>query len=553
METKKVAFCTLGCKVNQYDSQAMLELFLSQGYKSVPFEQQADVYVINTCTVTATADKKSRQMVARAKRQNPNAIVIAAGCLSQNDPKAFAEAGIDAVVGMNDRQRILEIIEKQNETGITGLRDKKQYDELHISAGGEKTRGFVKIQEGCNNYCSYCIIPYVRGPALSRDFQNILDEAKRLADTGIKEIVLTGIHIDSYGTDKTDGRTLTDVIEAVDHIEGLRRIRLGSLEPGRFSQEDLKRLAGLQKLCPHFHVSLQSGSDTVLKRMHRRYTVKDYADYTDSLRRFFDEPAITTDIIAGFVQETEEEHQQTLDFVRKMDFARVHVFAYSRREGTAASRMKGEITKAVKQARTNARQAAHRPPPPNPVMDNASFSPMLSLMLSLIFRDGFCRHTAIDMLKNIYPYVEPSDRAMIDKLFGMQEFAQGYRPQFNTSPYGGKALSKQERELSLLRILRQYASQDTVRLFNRLENTMMMQSNMSRLMNRMGNLRNMSVSSPMDLLNAMESFMPQNERSRFGNIANMMNMFRNMNMNNMRPEDLFHMMGSGMMGGGRPF
>jgi threonylcarbamoyladenosine tRNA methylthiotransferase MtaB len=349
---KKVAFCTLGCKVNQYDSQAMLELFLSQGYEGVAFEEKADVYVINTCTVTATADKKSRQMVSRAKRQNPQAIVIAAGCLTQNDPEALAKLGVDAVVGMNDRQRILALLQEKG-VHVSDLSGKDAYDELHISAGGEKTRGFVKIQEGCNNFCSYCIIPYVRGPALSRNFAHILDEAKRLGDAGVKEIVLTGIHIDSYGVDTTDNLTLTNVIEAVDRVEGIQRIRLGSLEPGRFSSDELKRLSQLNKLCPHFHVSLQSGSDTALVRMNRHYTAREYAAYIDGLRNAFIDPAITTDIIAGFVQETDVEHQATLAFARQMDFSRIHVFAYSRREGTAASRLTGEVPKAVKQARVN--------------------------------------------------------------------------------------------------------------------------------------------------------------------------------------------------------
>lgn len=348
---KKVAFCTLGCKVNQYDSQAMLELFLSQGFENVPFGEAADVYVVNTCTVTGTADKKSRQMIARAKRQNPDAIVIAAGCLTQKEPKALLDTGVDAVVGMQDRDKILELLKAGKKNFVADIG--KEYEELHIKSSGEKTRGFVKIQEGCNNYCSYCIIPYVRGPARSRELSNILNEVRGLVQNGIKEIVLTGIHIDSYGIDKKDGAGLAEVIEAVGKIEGLKRIRLGSLEPLRFSEEEIKRLSQVEKLCPHFHISLQSGCDTVLERMNRRYTTKNYADYVALIRRYFDKPAITTDVIAGFVKETEEEHRQTVEFVKKIEFSRIHVFPYSRREGTAASRMKGEIPKAVKQVRAN--------------------------------------------------------------------------------------------------------------------------------------------------------------------------------------------------------
>jgi threonylcarbamoyladenosine tRNA methylthiotransferase MtaB len=349
---KKVAFYTLGCKVNQYDTQAMLELFLSEGYEVSAFDERADVYVVNTCTVTGTADKKSRQMISRAKRQNPGALVIAAGCLAQKEPEAFLQMGVDAVLGIQDRSRILELIREGRQNAVSDISRSNDFEELTISASGEKTRGSIKIQEGCNNYCSYCIIPYVRGPARSRELSAILEEAKRLVESGIKEIVLTGIHIDAYGIDRPDKKGLIDVMEAVGRIEGLQRMRLGSLEPVCFTDEFLKRAASIKTLCPHFHVSLQSGSDGVLKRMRRRYTAGEYAAYMEKIRRAFDNPAVTTDIIAGFPGETPEEHAETLAFVKSIGFSRVHVFPYSRREGTAAAAMPGQVPKAVRQART---------------------------------------------------------------------------------------------------------------------------------------------------------------------------------------------------------
>lgn len=346
----KVAFYTLGCKVNQYDTQAMLELFLSEGYEIADFEEEADVYVVNTCTVTGTADKKSRQMIARAKRRNPGALVVAAGCLAQKEPRSFLDMGVDAVLGVQDRAQILKLI-RDKKNAVLKLDKESVFEELNISSSGEKTRGLVKIQEGCNSYCSYCIIPYVRGPSRSRDFHAIAKEAQRLVAAGIQELVLTGIHIDDYGLERDDGKRLIDVMEAVDRVEGLKRMRLGSLEPKCFTQDFLNRAKELKTLCPHFHVSMQSGSDSVLARMRRRYTAAEYAGYIEDIRKAFENPAVTTDVIAGFPGETEEEHGQTMAFVKSMAFSRLHVFPYSQRAGTPAAKMGGQVPKSVKHAR----------------------------------------------------------------------------------------------------------------------------------------------------------------------------------------------------------
>ncbi len=346
---KKVAFCTLGCKVNQYDTEALLSLFLSEGYIAVPFEEKADVYVVNTCTVTGTADKKSRQMLSRAGKTNPGALVIAAGCLAQRTPEALIKAGADMAIGIKNRADILKAINSHQKNAVKNFTDDEYFEELKISSGGEKTRGYLKIQEGCNNLCSYCVIPYVRGPDRSREFTNIADEAKRLADSDKKEIVITGIHIDSYDN---QGKGLIDVIEAVSRIDGIKRIRLGSLEPGRLSEDNIRKMADIEKLCPHFHISLQSGCDAVLKRMNRRYTVNEYSAYIDTIRHYFYIPAITTDIIAGFPEETKAEHETTCAFVRNAGFSRLHVFTYSGREGTDAVKMRG-LPKTIKQKRTN--------------------------------------------------------------------------------------------------------------------------------------------------------------------------------------------------------
>ena len=345
---KRVAFVTLGCKVNQYDSQAMAELFEAEGYQIVPPEEQADIYVINTCTVTSVADKKSRQLLSRFKRNHPHAGLVAAGCLAQSDPQTLAEMGVDCVLGTDKRSELLQFLRTKQRQAVGDIMQTREFEELSVSRSGEKTRGLVKIQEGCNNYCSYCIIPYVRGVSRSRSLQSIVREAHALAQAGIREVVLTGIHIDSY--ERADLRLL-DVVEAVAQVDGIERIRLGSLEPGGFRPEEIERLSHIPKLCEQFHVSLQSGATTVLSRMRRRYSAEEYAEYVDLIRSCFERPAITTDVIVGFPGESEAEFEQTCEFVRRIAFAKVHVFPYSARRGTKAAQMPNQIPKQVKLAR----------------------------------------------------------------------------------------------------------------------------------------------------------------------------------------------------------
>ncbi len=347
----KVAFETLGCKVNQYDSNAMMQLLQGAGYEAVPFEECADVYIINTCTVTNVADKKSRNFIRRARRNNAEAVVCVCGCLAQREAQTLLEGGeVNAVVGTAQRKEICSIVQRclQGEV-ICATDEPESFEELQISDGGELTRGTIKIQEGCNNFCSYCIIPYVRGRARSRRQSDIVSEAKRLVQNGVQEIVLTGIHISSYGVDS--GEKLAEVLRELNGISALRRIRLGSLEPHVFTEEYVRSFAQIEKLCPHFHVSLQSGSDSVLARMNRKYTAEQYADLIAAMRRHFENPAISTDVIVGFPGETQQEFEQTCAFVRGMRFARVHVFPYSKRQGTQAAQMSGQICNAQKKER----------------------------------------------------------------------------------------------------------------------------------------------------------------------------------------------------------
>jgi len=347
---KKFSVCTLGCKVNAYDSEAMRTLFLQSGYDEVPFEQPADIAVINTCTVTAVADKKSRAMIRRAAR---TAKVIVAGCLAQrNAAELLTMDGVDAVLGTDDRSHIVEVAERLllGETRIDATRDLAGcgFETLHISDAGARTRGVIKIQEGCNNFCSYCIIPYVRGRSRSRSFPDILAEAETLVAGGVRELVLTGIHLASYDD---EGRDLADVISALDALDV--RIRLGSLEPGKFSEAFVELIASAKNLCPHFHISLQSGSDSVLERMNRHYTSDDYLSFLRLLRMHFDLPGITTDVITGFPGETEDEHRETMEFVRVCGFSRLHVFPFSARKGTKAYDMTPKVDKATARDRAS--------------------------------------------------------------------------------------------------------------------------------------------------------------------------------------------------------
>lgn len=350
---RSVAFHTLGCKVNQYDSQAMLELFIQSGYEVRSFSEKADVYVVNTCTVTGTGDKKSLNAVRRAQRLNPEAEVVIAGCLAQRDGEKLLDTGARLVIGNANRENVVKLLEEAVEKGerLAAVTDilRVPYEPLSISSHEGHTRAVLKIQEGCDRYCTYCIIPYVRGGIRSRNTASIAQEASRLAAGGFQELVLTGIHLTSYGRD-LENASLIDAIRACD-VPGVSRIRLGSLEPVIITEEFVKALQALPKVCPQFHLALQSGSDPVLKRMRRRYTTQDFRQACLLLRTAFPNCAITTDVITGFPGETEEEFSQTLDFSREMRFARMHVFPYSARQGTPAAKMPTQVPKAQREER----------------------------------------------------------------------------------------------------------------------------------------------------------------------------------------------------------
>ena len=362
---KKAALHNLGCKVNAYETEAMQELLVRHGYQIVPFQEEADVYIINTCTVTNMADRKSRQMLHRARKRNPKAVVVACGCYVQAK-NGQPDDCVDVVIGNNRKKDLIEILEAfesgkriQEETidrniqrkEILDISHTKEYEELCLEQTAEHTRAYVKVQDGCNQFCTYCIIPYVRGRVRSRTRDSVLREIRKLADNGYKEVVLTGIHLSSYGMDSED--SLLDLLLAVHHIQGIRRIRLGSLEPRIITEEFVETLAGLPKLCPHFHLSLQSGCDATLKRMNRRYTSKEYYEKCMLLRKYFTRPALTTDVIVGFPGETREEFEQSKAFIDKVDFYETHVFKYSKREGTKAAAMKEQIPEEMKACRSN--------------------------------------------------------------------------------------------------------------------------------------------------------------------------------------------------------
>lgn len=353
---KIISTFTLGCKVNQYETEAMAELFQSSGYEVVDHEDRADVYVINTCTVTSLGDKKSRQFIRRAKRTNPEAMIAVVGCYSQIAPDdVMAIEGVNLVLGTNDRKKIVEFIENMGsgeKISVVGdIMKVREFEELEIDKVQDKTRAFLKIQEGCNKYCSYCIIPYARGPVRSRKLENIISEVKRLAENGFKEVVLTGIHVASYGKDLGEVGLL-DVIKAVDEIEGIERIRLSSLEPTVITDDFIEAISKMDKFCNHFHLSLQSGSDSVLKRMNRKYTTDQYFEIVEKLNDKLDNPSMTTDIIVGFPGETDQEFQETFAFAEKVGFAKIHVFKYSPREGTPAAIMTGQVDPQVKSSRS---------------------------------------------------------------------------------------------------------------------------------------------------------------------------------------------------------
>mgnify|MGYP000544344407 CR=1 FL=1 len=357
----KVALHNLGCKVNAYEIEAMQQLLEEAGYEIVSFEPGADIYVINTCTVTNIADRKSRQMLHKAKKMNPEAIVVATGCYVQTGgEKLEKDEAIDLVLGNNQKINIVEALAEYAEdkpghgSHVIKINQTKEYEELSIDHTAEHVRAYIKVQDGCNQFCTYCIIPYARGRVRSRNIESVLKEVRALAEKGYKEVVLTGIHLSSYGVDFPEEKkeTLFSLIRAVHEIEGIRRIRLGSLEPGIVTREFAEGIAALPKVCPHFHLSLQSGCDETLERMNRRYRSGEYRERCELLREVYGNPALTTDVIVGFPQESEEEFRKSYDFVDSIRFYETHIFKYSRRQGTKAAAMDGQLTEAEKSFRS---------------------------------------------------------------------------------------------------------------------------------------------------------------------------------------------------------
>lgn len=355
---KKAALHNLGCKVNAYETEAMQHLLEEAGYEIVPFTQKADVYVINTCSVTNMADRKSRQMLHKAKKNNPDSIVVAAGCYVQTSEKeVLNDLSVDIVIGNDRKHDLVRLLEEYSLDSVNDTVDdindgKHDFEELFIDQTKEHTRAFIKVQDGCNQFCSYCIIPYARGRVRSRRFENVIAEVERLAANGFKEVVLTGIHLSSYGVDFEEATGLLELIQAVNAVKGIERIRLGSLEPKIVTEHFASELSKLDKICPHFHLSLQSGCDATLKRMNRKYTTKEYERGCELLRKYFVHPAITTDVIVGFPGETEEEFEQTKAYLEHIHFYEMHIFKYSKRKGTRAAVMPDQIDEQVKAARS---------------------------------------------------------------------------------------------------------------------------------------------------------------------------------------------------------
>ncbi|MBE5891419.1 MAG: tRNA (N(6)-L-threonylcarbamoyladenosine(37)-C(2))-methylthiotransferase MtaB [Lachnospiraceae bacterium] len=394
---KKAALHNLGCKVNAYETEAMQEILVHAGYEIVDFHEIADVYVINTCSVTNIADRKSRQMIHQAKKRNPNGIVVAAGCYVQtSEEKAKLDPAIDVILGNNQKNLLLSKIEaafaarESNEnTTVEAIfdinKERTVFEEMQLSSTAEHTRAFIKVQDGCNQFCTYCIIPYARGRIRSRKIDDVIRELTNLANRGFKEVVLNGIHLSSYGVDLEEDITLIDLIRKVHQIKGIERIRLGSLEPKIVTEEFAKELSKLYKICPHFHLSLQSGCDETLKRMNRKYTTMEYFRGCELLRKYFDNPAITTDVIVGFPGETEEEFAQTKAFLESVQFYEMHIFPYSRRKGTPADRMKDQVADQIKKERSHI---------------------LLSLekQMSKEYRDGYVGTTVEVLMEEPYEY-----------------------------------------------------------------------------------------------------------------------------------------------------
>lgn len=355
---KKAALHNLGCKVNAYETEAMQHLLEEAGYEIVPFTQKADVYVINTCSVTNMADRKSRQMLHKAKKNNPDSIVVAAGCYVQTSEKeVLNDLSVDIVIGNDRKHDLVRLLDEYSLDSVNDTVDdindgKHDFEELFIDQTKEHTRAFIKVQDGCNQFCSYCIIPYARGRVRSRRFENVIAEVERLAANGFKEVVLTGIHLSSYGVDFEEATGILELIQAVNAVKGIERIRLGSLEPKIVTEHFASELSKLDKICPHFHLSLQSGCDATLKRMNRKYTTKEYERGCELLRKYFVHPAITTDVIVGFPGETEEEFEQTKAYLEHIHFYEMHIFKYSKRKGTRAAVMPDQIDEQIKAARS---------------------------------------------------------------------------------------------------------------------------------------------------------------------------------------------------------
>ena len=355
---KRVALHNLGCKVNAYETESMQQMLEAAGYEIVPFAPGADIYIINTCSVTNIADRKSRQMLHKAKKMNQEAIVVAAGCYVESEKHSGGKVddAIDIVIGNNCKKDLIEILEayeegKRSEV-VIDINHTKEYEELNLNKTAEHTRAYVKVQDGCNQFCSYCIIPYTRGRVRSRKSQDVYDEVVRLAKAGYHEVVLTGIHLGSYGVDLEE-ETLLSLIEKIHDVDGIERIRLGSLEPRVMTEEFVERIAGLSKVCPHFHLSLQSGCDETLKRMNRKYSAEEYYEVCKRLRRHYENPALTTDVIVGFAGETEEEFAQCKAFLEKIEFFETHIFKFSIRKGTRAAKMENQVPDQIKTKRSN--------------------------------------------------------------------------------------------------------------------------------------------------------------------------------------------------------
>ncbi|MBQ2880572.1 MAG: tRNA (N(6)-L-threonylcarbamoyladenosine(37)-C(2))-methylthiotransferase MtaB [Anaerotignum sp.] len=355
---KKAASFALGCKVNQYESEAIAELFQEKGYEIVGIDEEADVYVINTCTVTNFGDKKSRQLIRKVKRQNENAIVCVVGCYAQTAPRELMKVeGVNLVLGTKDRAQIVEMVENYKvengvESHVSDIMKERVFEPLSIQKLANRTRAYLKIQDGCSQYCSYCIIPYARGPIRSRDPQDVIAEVKRLAENGFREVVLTGIHVASYGKDRRD-TSLIEILRQVHEVEGIERIRFSSIEPNVVTEEFAQAIADMPKVCDHFHLSLQSGCDKTLKEMNRKYDTEKYRQAAATLRKYLPEVALTTDIIAGFPGETEEDFQASYDFAKEIAFAKIHAFPYSPKKGTPAAARKDQLLNAVKAERSH--------------------------------------------------------------------------------------------------------------------------------------------------------------------------------------------------------